>query len=218
MPLGASITWGSKSSHGNGYREYLHEFLTEAGYDVDMVGSRQSGSMVDNDVEGWPGARIDQVHDHALDSVSKLLPNIITLNAGSNDCMQDYHTDNASSRMNNLIQDLWSMVPKSTIILSTLTPNTEPVAEDCAQRVNRQLKELVRNHQDDSKRIVLADMRGNEGLELEDLADHVHPNDAGYNKMARLWFEAIQMAKRSGWLNQETARYSVVDTESVYPI
>jgi lysophospholipase L1-like esterase len=205
MPLDASITWGSKSSHGNGYREYLREFLTEAGYDVDIVGSRQSGSMVDNDVEGWPGERIDQVRYHVLDSVPKMLPNIITLNAGSNDCMQDYHTDNASSRVNDLIQDLWTTMPQFTIILSTLTPNAEPTVEDCVQRVNIQLKELVRNNQDDSKRIALADMRGNEGLELEHLADYVHPNDGGYNKMARIWFEVIQFAKRSGWLDQNRA-------------
>lgn len=204
MPLGASITWGSKSSHGNGYWEYLREFLTEAGYDVDMVGSRQSGSMVDNDVEGWPGERIDQVLYHALDSVPKLLPNITTLNAGSNDCMQYYHTDNGSSRVNDLIQDLWTTTPQSTIILSTLTPNAEPTVEDCVQRVNMQLKELVRDNQDDSKRIALADMRGNEGLELEDLADHVHPYDGRYNKMARMWFEVIQLRKEvDGWIRTE---------------
>lgn len=48
LPLGASITCGYKSTDGNGYRKPLRDKLTSAGYGVDMIGSRQIGSMKDN--------------------------------------------------------------------------------------------------------------------------------------------------------------------------
>jgi hypothetical protein len=72
MPLGASITYGLKSSDGNGYRKYLRDRIVAYGNDVNMVGSRRNGTMEDNDVEGWPGYIIDQVHDAAVTAVPKV--------------------------------------------------------------------------------------------------------------------------------------------------
>jgi lysophospholipase L1-like esterase len=48
LPLGASITWGYKSPDGNGYREFLRNNMTSAGWEVNMVGSLRHGSMTDN--------------------------------------------------------------------------------------------------------------------------------------------------------------------------
>jgi len=72
MPLGASITYGLKSSDGNGYRKHLRDQIVAYGNDVNMVGSRRNGTMEDNDVEGWPGYIIEQVHDAALTAVPKV--------------------------------------------------------------------------------------------------------------------------------------------------
>ena len=58
MPLGASITWGTSSTDGNGYREELRKHLADdAGVALDFVGSQQSGTMTDRDNEGHPGLR-----------------------------------------------------------------------------------------------------------------------------------------------------------------
>lgn len=48
MPLGASITFGLKSTDGNGYREWLRKQMRFAGWEVNMVGSVSSGDMKDN--------------------------------------------------------------------------------------------------------------------------------------------------------------------------
>lgn len=48
LPLGASITMGFKSPDRNGYRKWLRQQLRYAGWDVDMVGTLQSGTMHDN--------------------------------------------------------------------------------------------------------------------------------------------------------------------------
>lgn len=59
--VGASIVWGYGSTDENGFRQGLRSALVGAGHDVDMIGSRQHGSMSDNDVEAWPGFRIEEV-------------------------------------------------------------------------------------------------------------------------------------------------------------
>lgn len=48
LPLGASITWGQGSSDGNGYREHLRTLLLLRGTVVGMVGTVNSGSMINN--------------------------------------------------------------------------------------------------------------------------------------------------------------------------
>lgn len=47
MPLGASITQGIQSSDGNGYRKHIRDQLRFAGWNVNMVGSKQDGNMND---------------------------------------------------------------------------------------------------------------------------------------------------------------------------
>jgi hypothetical protein len=48
LPLGASITYGTGSSDGNGYREHLRDLLQLAGFTVNMVGTVRSGRMEDS--------------------------------------------------------------------------------------------------------------------------------------------------------------------------
>jgi hypothetical protein len=48
LPLGASITQGYKSKDENGYRKWLRQQLRYAGWEVDMIGSKKTGTMHDN--------------------------------------------------------------------------------------------------------------------------------------------------------------------------
>jgi hypothetical protein len=51
LPLGASITFGIGSKDGNGYRKDVRDQLRFAGWEVDMVGGVQSGSMKDSVIQ-----------------------------------------------------------------------------------------------------------------------------------------------------------------------
>jgi hypothetical protein len=48
MPLGASITQGVESSDDNGYRKLLRQQLRWKGWKVNMVGTKNDGTMSDN--------------------------------------------------------------------------------------------------------------------------------------------------------------------------
>ncbi|KDN64661.1 putative GDSL-like Lipase/Acylhydrolase [Colletotrichum sublineola] len=200
MPLGASITFGEKSTDGNGYREALRNMLVADGNPVEMVGFHPNGTMVNNQNEGWPGFRIDQVQAKAQISVPVTLPNLVLINAGTNDCVQDYDTDNASARMLEMLDYLWMISTRATIVLSTLLPNGNATTEACVLRVNGQYKSLIAQQQALSRKIVLADMHSDQGPLASDLVDGTHPDDAGYVKMANVWFASIKDAASRGWL------------------
>ncbi|CAI4214477.1 unnamed protein product [Parascedosporium putredinis] len=183
MPLGASITYGSGSTHGNGYRDYLRNLLVADGYSVHMVGSVRAGIMENNDNEGWPGFRIDQVEPKGISSAYRFLPNLVVLNAGTNDCIQNRDVARAGNRTRRLLERLWLASPGSTILLSTLLVNdSKEGAEDRVLEFNEQMRYVAKQCEWEGKRIVLVDMHGGDGPGLEDLVDGTHPNDAGYEK------------------------------------
>lgn len=206
MPLGASITYGQASSDGNGYRLSLRSQLAAASYGgtpnpINMVGSRQAGTMRDNDVEGWPGNRIEQVHAKAVakGSVPGLKPNVVLINAGTNDATQNFSVSTAGERMEAMIRDVYAASPRAVVVLSTLLVNGK--AERNVQTINRQFADLARKLRDREKRkLVLVDMHGDDGPGTGDLVDGTHPNDAGYRKMANLWYKGLMVASDAGWL------------------
>ncbi|KAF9873790.1 gdsl-like lipase acylhydrolase [Colletotrichum karsti] len=205
MPLGASITYGLKSSDGNGYREKLRNALIADGNPVDMVGNHPNGTMEDNDNEGWSGFRIEEVLAKAKISIPQYLPNLVLINAGTNDCAQNYDTANAGARTLELLEYIWKTSTRASIVLSTLLPNGNNNTEACVLKVNEQYKKLVEEQQAKSKKVVLVDMHSDRGPLKSDLVDGTHPTDEGYGKMATLWFEGIKDAATRGWLESPVA-------------
>ncbi|KAH8891447.1 hypothetical protein GQ53DRAFT_865088 [Thozetella sp. PMI_491] len=186
MPLGASIVWGQASTDGNGFRKYVRDQLRVSGWNVNMVGSVSSGNMHDNQNEGHSGWVITQVQDAAKGSIW-MHPNVILINVGTNDCRGNIDPGNAGARLKTLIDYLFSAVPSTTIIYSTLIPS--PDFDACMQNVNSQYRALLDQYQ--GKRIALADMHA--FLTMNDISgDGTHPNDYGYKKMAAVWWDAFQ--------------------------
>ncbi|KAK7409288.1 hypothetical protein QQX98_008528 [Neonectria punicea] len=201
MPLGGSVTYGVGSSDGNGYRRLLRDMLLTDGYQICFVGSRKSGTMSNGDNEGWRGYRLDQIDNKARRSVATLLPNIFTINAGSNDCIQDFRIDDFGQRMRNMLEYFWQTSPTSTVVLSTLIVNADKEVNSRVLRANDQLRELVKLTAGEQKRIILADINSPEGPKLGDLVDGIHPGDQGYKKMAAIWFSAIRQARKDGFFS-----------------
>ncbi|KAJ5099979.1 hypothetical protein N7532_006980 [Penicillium argentinense] len=195
MPLGASITLGYKSTDGNGYREWIRQQLRSEGWPVQMVGSRRFGKMRDNRNEGHIGFRIDQLSKKAEETIPEK-PNLILINAGTNDALQDYQIYSAGLRMGKLVDKLLSSIDGTTIILSTLLPNKKKPEK--VEIINEQFRDLVAYHRAKNDRIVLADM--SKFITADELVDGIHPDDAGYERMASVWWAAFQTAQSEGML------------------
>ncbi|OTB01449.1 carbohydrate esterase family 3 protein [Hypoxylon sp. CI-4A] len=209
MPLGASITYGYKSTDGNGYRKVLMERLVAYGNQVDMVGDHPNGTMKDNATEGWPSYVIDQVHEKAKTAVPEFKPNLILVNVGTNDCRDNASVGEAGGRLASMLDDLYVESAEATVILSTLIVNRDAATRRNVLDFNAQLKDVASSFRSDSKknkRLVLVDMQADGGPTLDDLSDDgTHPTDAGYRKMADVWFDGIREADRQRYLQQAEA-------------
>ncbi|KAF5667840.1 FG-GAP repeat domain-containing protein [Fusarium denticulatum] len=97
LPLGDSITYGYKSSDGNGYPNTLRDLLVKAGNTVDMIGSVRAGSMNDNDNKGHSDYIISQIAEY--NSAYKERLNAVLLHAGTNDMGQATGSYTAPERL-----------------------------------------------------------------------------------------------------------------------
>jgi hypothetical protein len=96
--------------------------------------------MQDGEHEGHSGARIDQVIQ-LMDASVGTKPNLYLINAGTNDCQQNWQQMKGTiGRMNVLLTKAWDKSQKATIILSTLTPSFN--GDDKNQRVTNLNKEI----------------------------------------------------------------------------
>ncbi|KAI0540603.1 carbohydrate esterase family 3 protein [Xylaria digitata] len=203
MPLGASITYGLTSSDGNGYRKYLRDMIVDYGNDVNMVGSRRNGTMEDNDVEGWPGYIIDTVHTKANTAVPKYKPNLVLINVGTNDCSGNIDLANAGDRnliVSSLLDDVFKGSPRATVILSTLLVRSDAEKQKCVLDLNSQFKSVAATQRANGRRLVVVDMQPPNGPTTAELVDGTHPTEAGYAKMATIWFNGIKQADKEGFL------------------
>ena len=194
MPLGASNTYGVNSTDGNGYREALRRHLVnEAGLSIDYVGTLQSGNSVDPDNEGHSGLRIDQIAAGADGWLTTYRPEVVLLNIGTNDTRQGYQLATAPDRLSALVDQILRVVPTATVMMSTLVPSKTPAYNASVQAFNSKLPAIAQAKAAAGKKVHLVDL--NSVLTLDDIgADGVHPTDAGYVKIADLWYAALQPA------------------------
>ncbi|KAI0147783.1 hypothetical protein GGR57DRAFT_244744 [Xylariaceae sp. FL1272] len=200
LSLGASIVWGLKSGDNNGFRKALRDQLRFKAWNVNMVGSKRNGNMIDDNVEANPGDIISEVHDASKNSYG-YKANIVLINAGTNDCNGNVDIAGAGSRMESLITDLWAAdgMQDSLVVLSTILPTTNEAGAKNRISVNQQYRSLIDRLSASGRPIVLADM---DYLTLADIGDGIHPTDPGYRKMAYVWWTAIEFAQQAGLIKE----------------
>ncbi|BCL13691.1 GDSL-type esterase/lipase family protein [Micromonospora sagamiensis] len=198
MPLGDSITYGVESADRNGYRDELYDYLKGNARHVNFVGSAKTGSMKDNDHEGHPGDRIDEIAGVADCSVPRYQPNVVTLHAGTNDISQNSALPSAPTRLRNLVDQTLADSPRATVLVAQLIPIGKAGLQSRIDAYNAALPAVVRDLQDQGKRVLLVDM--SRVLVTDGLQSDAHPNDDGYAKMAAAWYESVLEANRRGWI------------------
>ncbi|KAK3699765.1 hypothetical protein LTR37_016274 [Vermiconidia calcicola] len=192
LPLGDSITFGSTSADGNGYRLKLYDDLFAD--DVVFAGTVQGGSMVDNWMAGYPGKTIQYI---AVQAGSSLVqnPNIVLLMAGTNDMNPDPSTSiegsdaqGAAQRLGNLVDQILTAVP-NTVVLVAKVPQAAPATQGAnINAYNALIPGIVQQRASAGKHVQLVDMSVI-GVEL--LIDGIHPTAAGYQQMGDIWYRAI---------------------------
>ncbi|KAJ6583493.1 lipolytic enzyme [Mycena vulgaris] len=198
MPLGASITFGVGSTDGNGYRADLYNLLAADGNTVNMVGSQKSGDFIDPDNEGYPGFIITQVDTKGVAAMPVQRPNIVTLLVGTNDMLQNVDPAGAPARLATVIQHVLDAPSLTLVVLSTLPPNSNAAANERITAYNAAMAGVVQGFVDAGRSVVLVDCHA--VIAVGDLVDGTHPNDAGYARMAKVFYDGIQAADAKGWI------------------
>jgi lysophospholipase L1-like esterase len=181
---------GYLSTDGNGMRFALRSALVNAGHGVNMVGSVRAGTMGNNETETWGGFRIEEVAAKAELSIPKM-PNVALILCGSNDITQNYDTANMAQRMGVLIDRLFAAIPGVVVIVSTLPPRGDATSDATTVVFNANVTYLVNTYQRAGKLARIVDTH-NQWFTTADLnADGLHLTDAGYVKLARVFYDGI---------------------------
>ena len=210
MPLGDSITFGYRSSDGNGYRQYLLTAL--AGNNVKFIGSQKAGTMTNNENEGHSGAIIDQIASYAYLSLPER-PNVVLLMAGTNDMNNNVDPDGAPARLSALIDEILAACPDAVVVVAQIIPAANLDTFTRLTTYNARISLLVNQKQTAGKHVIKAWMP----LTTDDLSDGLHPNDLGYSKMANGWIDALVRAKSKDWIGQPVVINNTGEQPTTHP-
>ena len=191
MPMGDSITWGTGGDGGGGYRPSLVHSQVAGRYSSDMVGSQRSGppSLYDRDHAGYRGYRIDQLAAVAAAELEANRPEFVLLQIGTNDVLQQYELATAPDRLRALIRLITDTAPAARLVVASITPLGDPSWDADARAFNAAIPDIVAAEAATGRQVSFLDMYP--VLTVADLPDKVHPNQAGYNKMAAAWNERL---------------------------
>lgn len=187
MPLGDSITDGITVV--GAYRIKLWKNITSNGFTADFVGSMSNGpaELGDKNHEGHSGWRIDQIDANINSWMDTSKPKIVLLHIGTNDISQKYDVANAPNRLGALIDKICAKLPSGGKLY---VAKVIPISYADVRNYNAQISTVVQNKANQGKPVYMVDMFS--ALTTADLADGVHPNLTGYNKMADVWYNAIR--------------------------
>ncbi|MGW7344606.1 SGNH/GDSL hydrolase family protein [Streptomyces sp. NPDC054854] len=198
MPLGDSITAGLGSKGDAGYRAPLWNLVSaQKRYTPDFVGSRSFGGGGDPDNEGHSGYTIRKIMDGIDRWQAAADPDVVLLHLGINDLNSnkaDPHV--AAAELASLIDRLQSNKPGTAVIVQGLLPDTGG-QYDRVNTFNADLRTAV-----SARAAGGAHVRYVEPPRLDgptELPDGLHPNEAGYRKMAAAYHEGLEQAVTDGW-------------------
>jgi hypothetical protein len=220
LPLGDSITDGLAGT-GGGYRARLCLLLNNAGDSFKMVGSATNnstpelGSSDQHHHEGHSAYRIDQIEGNLVGEVSSepafntnngghwldggipvgrvaIFPDLILLHIGTNDAWQGRTAAQMKSSLQSLLTTIKNLRPNAQVIVASLIRRTDDASLEATQMsYNAAIPGLVAAQ---GANFHFVNMHA--VIQATDLADGVHPNQAGYDKMADAWAPAIHAAAR----------------------
>jgi lysophospholipase L1-like esterase len=191
MPLGDSITDGTGFS--GGYRVELFAKAIADKKNITFVGSLSNGPNTVSGVtfpkshEGHFGWTIGQVDDLIPDPALNVAPHIVLLHLGTNDINQDIASA-APDRLGSLIDQIVTDLPAALVVVAKIIP--EPSKASAISTYNAAIPGVVQPRASAGKHVILVDQFT--GFPSSELGDGVHPNQAGYARMAGVWYEAIK--------------------------
>jgi lysophospholipase L1-like esterase len=191
MPLGDSITRGDPGIVG--YRQRLYLNLIDNGYDVDFVGSGNTGSSAtpsfDADHEGHGGYTSGQIANNVYGWLVAHPAKVVLLHIGTNDLDPPLDPITLTANVEDILDEIDRYSPDVTVILARIidTQSHDPNV----QLYNSNVVAMAENRIANGDKIIIVDQESALNY-ATDMADDLHPNAAGYNKMADVWLPPLE--------------------------
>jgi len=197
MPLGDSITWGVGSATTSSYRAPLARMLAaQSRYSARFVGTQASGSLPGPANEGHSGYTIDQLTAGIDGWAAFARPDVVLLHVGINDLNRGIDVAHAPQRLRTLVDRVFADRPGVALLFLGLIPTT-PGLESATASFNSQVKAMQASEQQVGHRFRYVDPPA---LTAAEMADGLHPNDAGYQRMAQALYGPLDQAYTDGWI------------------
>ncbi|PVH73434.1 carbohydrate esterase family 3 protein [Cadophora sp. DSE1049] len=202
LPLGDSITYGTGSSDGNGFRGQLLNNLVADKNTVDMVGSQMAGTMADSDNEGHDGASVPDISAYA-DKALRKRPNVVLLYAGTDDMKSATSAASATSTIPTLIDKILTKCPDAALLVAKLIPSSDSAIQGRINSYNTALETIVSSRVASGKRIQIMHMDA--VVAVGDLSDGTHPNNDAYKLMGDHFYGGVLYAQNQKWIQEPVA-------------
>ena len=241
LSIGDSITDGYGTD--GSYRKFLYKELTGCGYSIDMTGPNWSwgdaeytddvtGEKFSYDaahcgysgyaIEEYPGRNGIYETITSGNYLSEYTPDIVILQIGTNDIIDNHEIDDAGNRLDTLVSYILDNISSDDALFVTTIPDLEPNRSEVypwfsnyrhssdwtveysdeevekavyeqIDNYNEQVRELVKGKQESGvNNIFLGEINGVIDDVKTQLKDGVHPNDIGYKLMGEYWADQLK--------------------------
>ena len=190
MPVGDSITEGG-SSFSN-WRYPLWEKLRTAGYIIEYVGSRKSPSRIgDLCHEGYGGKNSAFLAATVPANFRKHPADIVLLHAGHNHFADQKPVPGIVSDTEKMIEAFRKVNPEVVVLLAQPIPSGKLPKYSYIPDLHAALARLAARIDTARSRVIIVPMGDGFDPATDTVADLVHPNARGAEKMADHWFAAL---------------------------
>ena len=191
MMVGDSITEGGSTF--SVYRPLLVEQLLAAGYQFELLGSRQTNSRFGPLLhEGYSGKNFEYIAPLAVKSFENNPADIVLVHGAHNHFAEEKPIPGLIQSYRQFIQDVRAINPHVTVLLAQAILSGKLPKYEYIPEVNRLIAQLAAELDRPNQRVVLVNMAEDWDWTTDTIADQVHPNLGGATKMAKHWLTALQ--------------------------
>jgi acetyl esterase len=189
MGLGDSITEGSETFQS--YLFPLWEKLFTAGYAVDFIGPKLSKCRIGTLNNAGFGGKNAAYLDAHIDSIYQKYPaNIVLLHAGHNHFDTENPVAGIIKAQTSIIHKILKINPSAKILVAQVINSGKLPKYAYLPLLNIAITKMVKDM--NNANILLVDQATGFDWKKYTIADKVHPNIAGSERMAEVWFAKLK--------------------------
>ncbi len=208
MPVGDSITEGGAGFVS--YRYPLWEKLISAGYLFEYVGTRSAASRIGPlKHEGYSGKNAEFLAQTVAENFRKQPADIVLLATGHNHSIEENPVPGIIQATESMIASFRAANPKVAVLVAQVIPSGKLPKYEYIPRLNDEIAKLAERLNTADQPVIAVNLAEGFDWKTDAVADKVHPNARGAEKIATKWFEALSgvMEKPGASFNPRIVTY-----------